>query len=71
MSDGTTPRNGWRVSAGGSSRENKFKTKRDSYVWLSNDARHIPVRMSADFAVGSMTATLSAYRPGGQFAATR
>ena len=49
----------------------KFKTKRDSYVWLSNDERHIPVRMSAEFAVGSMTATLSSYRPGGQFAAAR
>ncbi len=49
--------------------KDKFKTRRDSYVWFSNDPRHVPVRMSADFAVGSVTATLTAYRPGGQLAA--
>jgi len=49
--------------------KNKFKTNRDSHMWLSNDLRHIPVRMSADFAVGSVTVTLTGYRPGGQFAA--
>jgi hypothetical protein len=47
----------------------KFKTTRDSHVWLSKDERHVPVRMSADFAVGSVTATLTGYRPGGQLAA--
>jgi hypothetical protein len=47
----------------------KFKTNRDSHVWLSKDGRHIPVRMTADFAVGSVTATLTGYRPGGQVAA--
>ena len=51
--------------------KDKFKTKRDSYVWFSNDVRHIPVRMSADFAIGSVVATLSGYRPGGQIAAAR
>ena len=51
--------------------KNKFKTKRDSYIWFSNDVRHIPVRMSADFAIGSVVATLSGYRPGAQFAAAR
>ena len=51
--------------------KDKFRTDRDSHVWLSADARRIPVRMSADFAVGSVTATLTAYRPGGQAAAAR
>ncbi len=49
--------------------KDKFKTDRDSHVWLSNDARHVPVRASAEFAIGSVTATIVAYRPGGQFAA--
>jgi hypothetical protein len=48
-----------------------FATKRDSFAWLTNDAKHVPVRMSADFAVGTVTATLSGYRPGGQFAKAR
>jgi hypothetical protein len=47
----------------------KFKTSRDSYVWFSKDDRHVPVRMAADFAVGTVTATLTGYRPGGQVAA--
>lgn len=51
--------------------KDKFKTRRDSYIWFSNDVRHIPVRMSADFAIGSVVATLSGYRPGAQFAAAR
>ncbi len=51
--------------------KDKFKTTRDSYVWFSNDVRHIPVRMSAEFAIGSVVATLSGYRPGAQFAAAR
>jgi len=49
--------------------KDKFKTTRDAHVWLTRDARHIPVRMSADFAVGGVTATLTAYRPGSQVAA--
>lgn len=49
--------------------KDKFQTKRDAHVWLSKDARHVPVRMSADFAVGSVVATLTGYRPGGQLAA--
>jgi hypothetical protein len=47
----------------------RFETRRDSFVWLSTDDRHVPVRMSADFAVGTVVATLTGYRPGGQFAA--
>src|SRR5512138_3497926 len=44
--------------------EGKFSTKRDSFLWLSDDPRHILVRASADFAVGSVVATLKSYRPG-------
>ncbi len=49
--------------------KDKFRTDRDSHVWVSNDVRHIPLKASADFAVGSVTATLVGYRPGGQLAA--
>jgi hypothetical protein len=49
--------------------EGKFSTKRDSFMWLSDDPRHILVRASADFAVGSIVATLKSYRPGSQLAA--
>jgi hypothetical protein len=48
--------------------EGKFSTKRDSYMWLSDDSRHILVRASADFAVGSIVATLKSYRPGAELA---
>jgi hypothetical protein len=44
--------------------EGKFSTKRDTFVWLSDDPRHVLVRMSADFAVGTVVATLKSYRPG-------
>ena len=50
--------------------KNKFRSKRDSWVWFSKDERRIPVRMSADFAIGSVVVTLSGYRPGGQLAAS-
>jgi hypothetical protein len=49
--------------------EGKFSTKRDSYMWLSDDARHILVRAEADFAVGSIVAELKRYRPGSEVAA--
>ncbi len=48
--------------------EGKFSTKRDSYMWLSDDPRHILVRASADFVVGSIVATLKSYRPGSRLA---
>jgi hypothetical protein len=48
--------------------KDKFKTDRDAHVWISNDERRVPVRMSADFAVGNVTATLTGYRPGAQVA---
>lgn len=44
--------------------DGKFASDRDLTVWLSDDARRIPVRLEADFLVGSMRATLQEYRPG-------
>jgi hypothetical protein len=49
--------------------EGKFSTKRDSFVWVSDDPRHVLVKAEADFAIGSIVATLKSYRPGGQVAA--
>jgi hypothetical protein len=48
--------------------DGKFSTKRDSFMWLSDDPRHVLVRASADFAVGSIVATLKSYRPGDEVA---
>ena len=48
--------------------EGKFSTKRDSFMWLSDDPRHVLVRASADFAIGSIVATLKSYRPGASLA---
>jgi hypothetical protein len=41
-----------------------FKAKRDTLLWFSDDPRHVLVQMSADFAVGSVVATLKSYTPG-------
>jgi len=49
----------------GTAFQGNFASKRDTFIWFSADERHLPVRVSADFAVGSVVATLSAYRPGG------
>jgi len=49
--------------------EGHFSTRRDSHLWLSDDSRRILVRATADFAVGSVVATLKSYRPGAQVAA--
>jgi hypothetical protein len=46
----------------------KFSTSRDSFVWVTDDHRHVPVRLSADFAVGSVVATMKSYTPGGELA---
>jgi hypothetical protein len=51
--------------------EGKFSTRRDSWMWLSDDPRHVLVRVSAEFAVGSIVATLKSYRPGGEVATSR
>ncbi len=44
--------------------DGKFSTKRDTFLWLSDDPRHVLVRATADFAVGSIVAKLKSYRPG-------
>lgn len=49
--------------------DGKFSTKRDTVLWLSDDPRHVLVKASADFAVGSIVARVKSYRPGGQLAA--
>jgi hypothetical protein len=45
-----------------------FASKRDTFVWLSADESRIPLRVSAEFALGSVVVSLSGYRPGGQLA---
>jgi hypothetical protein len=46
----------------------KLSTKRESFLWFSDDARHILVRTTADFAFGHLEATLKSYRPGNRVA---
>ncbi len=48
--------------------DGKFSTKRDTFLWLSDDPRHVLVQASADFVVGSIVAKLKTYRPGTQIA---
>jgi hypothetical protein len=47
----------------------KFDSKRDTWLWFSADDRHIPLRISAEFAVGSLVAEIKSYRPGVELAA--
>jgi hypothetical protein len=47
----------------------KFDAKRDSWLWFSNDARHVPLKISAEFTVGSLVAEITGYRPGTAVAA--
>jgi hypothetical protein len=42
----------------------KFSEKDPTFVWFSDDARRIVVRISADFAIGHANANLTAYNPG-------
>jgi hypothetical protein len=42
----------------------KFSEKNPTYVWFSDDARRVVVRIVSDFAVGHATASLDAYAPG-------
>ncbi|HET9597552.1 MAG TPA: DUF3108 domain-containing protein, partial [Anaeromyxobacteraceae bacterium] len=50
--------------------QDRWKSKRDAQVWLTTDARRVPVRATADFALGSIDARLESYRPGGPMAAS-
>lgn len=47
----------------------KFDSKRPTWMWFSADERHIPLKISAEFAVGSLVASIKSYRPGGELAA--
>lgn len=47
----------------------KFDSKRDTWLWFSTDDRHVPLRISAEFAVGSLVMQIRSYRPGGELAA--
>jgi hypothetical protein len=49
--------------------DGKFSQRRDSFLWLSDDARRILLRAEAEFAVGALVATVRSYRPGGPMAA--
>jgi hypothetical protein len=48
--------------------DGQFASRRDTFVWFSADENRVPVRVSADFALGSVVVNLAAYRPGGQLA---
>jgi hypothetical protein len=38
--------------------EGIFNRKGEIYIWLTDDEKHIPVKMQTKVAVGSITATL-------------
>ena len=42
----------------------KFSEKDPTFIWFSDDARRIVVRLTADFSIGHATANLTAYNPG-------
>jgi len=43
----------------------KFSERHPTYLWLSDDARRIVVRLATEFSFGSAAAQLVSYRPGG------
>ncbi|WP_457569993.1 DUF3108 domain-containing protein [Desulfurobacterium sp.] len=42
-----------------------FKMKGDVYMWLTTDESHIPVKISGDITIGSVSAELEKFRKGG------
>jgi hypothetical protein len=42
----------------------KLASKRDMVVWMTADARHLPVRIEADLALGALVAELTGYEQG-------
>ncbi len=42
----------------------KFSEKNPTFIWFSDDARRVVVRISTDFAIGRAVARLVAYQPG-------
>jgi hypothetical protein len=47
----------------------KFDSKRPTWLWFTADERHVPLRITAEFAVGSLVASIKSYRAGGELAA--
>ncbi|MGB8930056.1 MAG: DUF3108 domain-containing protein [Anaeromyxobacteraceae bacterium] len=47
----------------------KFDSKRPTWLWFSADERHVPLRISAEFTVGSLVLSIKSYQPGGELAA--
>ncbi len=45
--------------------EGVFLDRGDVYVWFTDDARRLPVRMESKIKIGRITAKLVEYRPGG------
>jgi hypothetical protein len=44
--------------------DGKFSERNPTYVWFSDDARRLVVRISTDFAIGRADADLSRFQPG-------
>ncbi len=44
--------------------DGKFSEKNPTYVWFSDDARRVVVKISTDFAIGRAEAELTSYQPG-------
>jgi hypothetical protein len=44
--------------------DGKFSEKNPTYVWFSDDARRVVVKISTDFAIGRAEAELAKYQPG-------
>jgi hypothetical protein len=42
----------------------KLQTKRDIVAYFTTDSRHVPVRIEAEFVLGSIVADLADYKPG-------
>jgi hypothetical protein len=42
----------------------RFSEKHPSFVWFTDDARRVVVRITTDFAIGRATAALVSYHPG-------
>lgn len=50
--------------------QGKFSTRRDTFLWLADNGDRRLVKVSAEFAVGSIVGELKSYRPGGEVAAS-
>lgn len=46
----------------------KFESKRDLFAYLTADDAHVPVRIDAEFALGTITAELTDYKSGKSYA---